>query len=261
MSKPESETRGIIHQTRRQALGAMGALGVALFAGCGGGGGGSSDSASTTTTTSSSTSSGGTTSSDLSCVVTPEVTEGPYFVDEKLERYDLTGDTIEASVLNGLPLYLEITVYDVSSGSCTPAGDVQIDIWHASATGLYSDEAVQGTSGETFLRGYQVTGSDGTVSFKTIYPGWYSGRTVHIHIKARRYDGSGNQTQAATTQMFFDDSVTDEVMASLPYSSRGGRDTRNATDNIYKDGLLLELGETADGSGYTGVFTLGLEVG
>ncbi|MGG2339430.1 intradiol ring-cleavage dioxygenase, partial [Salmonella enterica] len=94
--------------------------------------------------------------------------------------------------------------------------------------GAYSDVSANGTVGQTFLRGDQATDANGLVTFTTIYPGWYSGRAVHIHLRARVYDAAGNTTYNFTTQLFFDDTVTDTVFASGPYNSRGTRDTRNA---------------------------------
>jgi protocatechuate 3,4-dioxygenase beta subunit len=112
------------------------------------------------------------------CVVRPEMTVGPYFVDEKLNRADIRGDR------TGTELQLTLRVYSVGS-SCTPLVGAFVDIWHCDAAGLYSDVAAEGTAGQTFLRGYQVTDSNGVVNFTTIYPGWYTSRAVHIHFKIR----------------------------------------------------------------------------
>jgi protocatechuate 3,4-dioxygenase beta subunit len=136
------------------------------------------------------------------------------------------------------------------------------------AEGLYSDISSQqghnsDTTGETYLRGYQVTDADGRVSFSTIYPGWYQGRAVHIHIKARRFDAANNTTFEFNTQAFFDDTVTDTVFADAPYNSRGTRSTRNADDSIYNNNtvLLLDLETPSDGSaGYVATFLLGLQM-
>ena len=107
-----------------------------------------------------------------------------------------------------------------------------------------------------------MTDANGNVSFTTIYPGWYSGRAVHIHVKARIYDASNNVTLNFNTQGFFDDSVNDTVMANYPYNTRGSRDTRNAADSIYggNTSLLFTLSRTADGSGYNGSLSIGLSV-
>src|SRR5205823_10382354 len=127
------------------------------------------------------------------------------------------------------PLTVTFNIFSVGS-SCAPLSGAYVDIWHADASGNYSD--VGNTSGQKWLRGYQITDSNGTVKFTTIYPGWYMGRAVHIHFKVRTY--SGTQTQGTfTSQFFFDDSITDTVYQQAPYSSRPNRDTRNSNDGIY----------------------------
>jgi len=159
------------------------------------------------------------------CVLDPNLTKGPYWVDERLDRSD-------------------------------------VDIWHCDASGIYSD--VQGvTAGQNFLRGYQVTDANGLATFTTIYPGWYSGRAVHIHVKVRLFDASNNTTTEATTQVFFDDALTDAVYAGVsPYSTRSSRDTRNAADNIYANQTVLLLALQGDTtSGYSGSISLGVQVG
>lgn len=174
-----------------------------------------------------------------SCILAPQMTEGPYWVDEKLDRSDITTGTTRSSVLNGVPMSLDILVYDNNGQVCgsNSASSVQIDIWHCDAAGEYSDANGQGqgsTIGQTFLRGYQVTNNDGKVSFTTIYPGWYRGRATHIHLRARVYDASGNRTYNFTSQIFFDDSFTDTIYQKALYASRGTRDTRNSNDSIYR---------------------------
>src|SRR5262249_35805723 len=131
----------------------------------------------------------------------------------------------------------------------------QLDVWHANASGLYSDEAANGTSGHKYLRGYQVTGADGVARFVTVFPGWYSGRAIHIHFKVRK-DG-----YEFTSQLFFDETTIAQVMATSAYSSRGTPDTDNDEDNIYgSDGDELTVALTSDGSGgLNGTFTVGLE--
>jgi hypothetical protein len=146
----------------------------------------------------------------------------------------------------------------ISSSACSAAAGVQIDLWHCDAIGAYSDVSANGTVGQTFLRGYQTTDANGLVTFTTIYPGWYSGRTVHIHLRARVYDAAGNTTYNFTTQLFFDDTVTDTVFAAAPYNSRGTRDTRNARDSIYNNQSSALLSLTRTASGYTGAIAIGL---
>jgi protocatechuate 3,4-dioxygenase beta subunit len=167
----------------------------------------------------------------LACVLTPAKTEGPYFVDERLNRSDIRVDPSDASVEQGVPLRLTINVYDVAN-DCAPVQGAAVDIWHANARGAYSDVSQNGTVGQKWLRGYQNTDANGSVQFLTIYPGWYSGRAIHIHFKIRLYDGS-SETYEFTSQIFFDESVNSAVMQQGAYSGRGQADTRNSTDNIY----------------------------
>jgi protocatechuate 3,4-dioxygenase beta subunit len=189
--------------------------------------------------------------------LTPAKTIGPYFVEEKLNRSDITTDPATGAVTKGVPLALDLTLVNEDDG-CSPLAGAQVDIWHADPSGKYSE----GTSGKKYLRGYQLTGSDGKVAFKTVYPGWYSGRTVHIHVRVRTFDG-GTATYDFLTQMFFDDALTDSVYKQSPYNARGTRETRNANDNIYgSDGATLVPTLKSDGDGgYAGAFTFGLSAG
>src|SRR5437588_4238862 len=152
---------------------------------------------------SSGTSTSGSGSGSASCVLTPELTVGPYFVDERLNRSDLTTNTTDTNVTNGAPLALSIYIMEYGSSACTPLAGAQVDVWHADAAGIYSDESVENTVGQSFLRGYQLTDSNGLAAFKTIFPGWYSGRTVHMHVMIRTYSSSGGKTFEFTTQLFF----------------------------------------------------------
>jgi protocatechuate 3,4-dioxygenase beta subunit len=195
------------------------------------------------------------------CVVVPAQTEGPYFVDEKLNRSDIRSDPSDGSVKEGLPLQLTLHVSSVSTAGCTPLAGAMVDIWHCDAQGVYSDEQANGTTGQKFLRGYQVTDSKGVVQFQTIYPGWYQGRTVHIHFKVRSGAGSG-QTYEFTSQLYFDGAITAKVHAQAPYASRGQSPMKNAQDGIYQSGgsqLMLNLMPAAQG--YTGTFDIGFQVG
>lgn len=211
--------------SRREALAILSAVGVGSLVGCGTG---SSTSAET---------SGGSTG-DAACVLTPELTVGPYFVDERLNRSDLTTNTTDTNVTNGAPLALSVYIMEYGSSACTPLAGAQVDVWHADAAGVYSDESMENTVGQSFLRGYQLTDSNGLAAFKTIFPGWYSGRTVHIHVMIRTYSSSGGKTFEFTTQLFFDPALSLTVMAKAPYNTRGNPDTTNATDNIYKSETL-----------------------
>jgi protocatechuate 3,4-dioxygenase beta subunit len=204
----------------------------------------------------------GTTTAGASCVLSAALTEGPFFVDEKLNRSDIRTDPVSGAVSAGIPLGLTFNVSRVANSACTPLTSAYLDVWHCDSTGVYSD--VSGAS-RKFLRGYQITDANGIVAFTTIYPGWYSGRAVHVHFKLRLYAGS-SKTYEFTSQFFFDDSLTDSVHTQSPYSSRGSRNTRNANDGIYnslsandKAGLTLQTSKTADG--YAGVINLGVNVG
>ncbi|MDP9259702.1 MAG: intradiol ring-cleavage dioxygenase [Actinomycetota bacterium] len=191
--------------------------------------------------------------------LTPAKTIGPYFVEEKLNRSDIRTDPATGAATAGVPVVLELALVNEDSG-CEPFAGAQVDIWHADPSGKYSDESAEGTSGKKYLRGYQVSDADGKVSFTTVYPGWYSGRTVHIHVRVRTFDSGGTATYDFLTQMFFDDTLTDTVYQQAPYNARGTRNTRNAADSIYgSDGATLLLSVTSDGNGgYVGEFTFGL---
>jgi protocatechuate 3,4-dioxygenase beta subunit len=200
------------------------------------------------------------TESTVSCVVSPEMTEGPYFVDEMFNRSDIRSDPDTGAVRQGVPLELVIGVQQVNGSSCTPLAGALVDVWHCDAEGLYSDVEQNGTVGEKFLRGYQLTDEDGQARFTTIYPGWYTGRAVHIHIKVRT-DPDAQQGYEFTSQLFFDEAVTEQVYEQPPYDERGPADTSNAADMIYGGGgaeMLLAL--APQGEGYLGTITIGTRV-
>ena len=156
----------------------------------------------------------------VSCVLTPEMTEGPYYLPNERVRRNITEGR------PGTPLDLRLTVVDAST--CKPVKGAAVDIWHADALGVYS--GVQGNTG-TFMRGIQRTDASGLARFTTVYPGWYQGRAVHIHVKVHL---GGNVVH--TGQLFFPDTLTDAVYTKAPYDTRGARDTRNATDSIFRNG-------------------------
>jgi len=192
------------------------------------------------------------------CVATPEETEGPYFVDEQLYRSDIRTDPADGTTKPGVPLALSFNISTISGTACAPLAGATVDIWHCDALGVYSDERMQNSVGTKFLRGTQVTDASGMVRFTTIYPGWYTGRAVHIHFKIRT-DPMANTGKQLTSQLYFDDALTDQVHAQSPYSAKGQRDTRNSRDGIYANGgdqLLLSL--TRDGDGYAAVFNVGM---
>ena len=203
-----------------------------------------------------------TTGGNAACVLTAALTEGPFFVDEKLNRSDIRTDPVTGAISTGVPLTLAFNVSRSASNACTPLTGAYLDVWHCDSTGTYSD--VSGSS-QKFLRGYQITDANGVAAFTTIYPGWYSGRAVHIHFKLRLYAGS-TKSYEFTSQFFFNDTLTDSVYTLSPYSSRGSRNTRNASYGIYtslstgdKTGLTLQTSQTTDR--YAGVINLGVNVG
>ncbi len=193
-----------------------------------------------------------------SCVLIPAKTEGPYFVDEKLDRSDIRPDPGDGTLQPGTPLNLTMVVVRADA-SCAPVAGAVVDIWHANAAGKYSDIASEGTSGQEFLRGLQATAGDGQAKFTTIFPGWYAGRAVHIHFKVRVFSGS-TTTYEFNSQLFFDPATANAIYAASPYSSRGTPDVANAADNIYgSDGAKLLVALSANGSGgYDGTFVVGL---
>lgn len=199
----------------------------------------------------------------LSCVVKPEQTEGPYFVDEKLNRSDIRADPSDNAVKPGVPLQLAFRVSQIAGDACTPLSGAQVDVWHCDALGVYSDvqdRSFGNTQGKKFLRGYQVTDAQGIAKFITIYPGWYQGRAVHIHFKIRTKPAS-NVGHEFTSQLYFDDALTDQIHAQAPYASKGQRNIRNEADGIYSNGgsqLLLNL--TKEGDGYTTTFDIAMQM-
>src|SRR5690349_2392797 len=181
------------------------------------------------------------------CTLTPQQTEGPYWFDARQVRRDITEGK------PGAPLRLLLKV--VSASTCLPIPNALAEIWHADAAGVYSGYSEQGTAGQTFLRGLQTSDADGIVEFQTIYPGWYRGRTTHIHFKVH----FGNQT-LVTAQLYFPESLSSTIYTTIsPYSTRGAKDTSNTGDGIYRDGgdqLLVQV--QPDGSGYLGTVTLSI---
>jgi protocatechuate 3,4-dioxygenase beta subunit len=188
------------------------------------------------------------------CVVTPAATEGPFFIDDAFNRSDLTSGTRAPAVIGGMPLALNVNVQRVRGIDCTPLVGARIDLWHSDADGVYSAPAGEGTPGESYLRGYQVTDSTGAAHFTTIYPGWYRGRTPHIHFKVR---GEGFEF---TSQWYFDDAISDEVFTAPPYSRRGARTRRNGGDFLFDRRMLLALQQNKLGAGYLAAAAIGIRV-
>jgi protocatechuate 3,4-dioxygenase beta subunit len=196
------------------------------------------------------------------CVATPAQTDGPFFVEERMKRSDIRSDPASGAVSEGVPLALALTVHAISAGACAPLAGAIVDVWHCDAFGVYSDVAGGGTAseGRRFLRGYQVTGADGRAQFLTIYPGWYPGRAVHIHFKVR--GEAGGRRHAFSSQLYFDDALSDRVLAGKPYAARGPRNVRNADDFLWRrgGGAELMLAPVATASGFEAGFDVGLKL-
>jgi protocatechuate 3,4-dioxygenase beta subunit len=193
------------------------------------------------------------------CLLSPEVTEGPYWISNHLTRRDITEGR------PGIPLALRMSVLDAST--CAPIGGADVEIWHADAQGVYSGyggaSPPSGPGGHAtpenskrFLRGHQRANAAGVVRFDTIYPGWYRGRTAHIHLKVHV-----GGAVVHTGQMFFPDRTSDAVYRTAAYRAHGQPDTTNARDGIYAQAggsrAVLRLARRASG-GYRGSIALGV---
>ena len=197
------------------------------------------------------------------CRLAPEQTEGPYYIDVDKIRADIREDR------PGVPLRVGVRVLDADG--CTPVKDAVFEIWHCDALGVYSgfEQASRGRGGPgggssstdqtRYLRGAQVTNADGIAVITTIYPGWYQGRAVHIHFTIRD-SAESQQGYEFTSQLYFDDALTDEVHSQGPYADKGERDQRNSTDGIYQGGGdELTLALTPQGEGYAATFDIALD--
>ncbi len=255
--------------SRREVLALFSVAGAALLVGCSDDGESPSPtSAATSGSTSAAptegvvaTATGSSSVAVPSCVVVPELTEGPYFVDEMLNRSDIRSEPTDNTVVEGDQLDIAVNVSQVGGdGSCTALAGAQVDVWHCDSAGAYSGASDPGfdTTGKTWLRGYQVTGDDGQVTFTTIYPGWYPGRATHIHFKIRTEDG-----YEFTSQWFFDDAFSDTVHTQGVYADRGasGR-LQNSGDGIFQgsNGLLTLDVASAGASAYATTFDIGLQI-
>lgn len=212
--------------TRRDSLlGAAGLAAAVAVGGCGGGGG---------------------REDAVGCVLTPEQSEGPFYVDVERLRRDITEGR------PGTPLALRLRVVDASS--CKPIERAAVDVWHTDARGVHS--GVEGDSG-SFMRGVQRADARGLARFDRVYPGWYSGRAVHVHVKVH----VGGDT-VHTGQLYFPDDVTAAVYREAPYSGRPGPDVRNGADGLFQDGgrrSTLAV-RRAGGGAYAGSITMGVRV-
>ena len=237
---------------RRQALAGLGTLSLgAVLAACEDEG---TEQGATSTSTEATS---GSATDDLlsdapSCTLTPELTEGPYYFDADAIRSDIREGK------EGVELALALRVRD--AGSCEPIPNAVVDIWHCDALGNYSgfESAVGGPGGggrsddKTYLRGAQVTGRNGVAEFTTIYPGWYPGRTVHIHAKVHL-----DRATLLTTQLYFEDDISRAVYARQPYSARPGRDQFNDSDGIFDAGLVMKT--VKRGEGYAAALSFDVE--
>ncbi len=217
--------------SRRQALAGFGSVSLAgLLAAC-------SRDEDDTLTAQVETSQGTTSRFDdaATCTQTAEQTEGPFYFDVDRVRSDIREDR------KGATLRLGVRVRDAAD--CEPIQNAVVDIWHCDAEGSYSEP------GETYLRGAQVTNGNGVVEFTTVYPGWYPGRTVHIHGKVHL-----DKETVLTTQFYFDDTVSAHVFVQDPYPGESNRDGFNKTDGLYDRNLELTLSEENDG--HLGLITL-----
>ena len=190
------------------------------------------------------------------CTLTPEQIEGPFYLDKALIR------EVISEGKPGMPLQLVLRVIEASA-SCTPIPQAAVDVWQCDALGIYSGyegaaiapRHVEPVDEKTFLRGTQLTDGAGGVRFRTIYPGWYLGRTPHVHLKLRV------GAKVATTQLYFPDEVTSAVYARAPYDRHPNRDTTNATDRFLgaiADKSLVMWTMARDGDGYIATATVAL---
>ena len=191
----------------------------------------------------------------FSCAATPQAVAGPYYFDPKLQRVDVTEGH------PGVPLRIRLVAIDTAS--CQPVKGARIDIWHARADGFYSGYRGQGdaakidTSGATFMRGTQTTDAHGEAHFSTVYPGWYRGRTPHIHFKAFT-----DEKNVLTAQMYFPDALSQYVYGNVSvYRRSKPRDTFNVNDSLAlidkSHGGFCDIREQADH--YLATMILGID--
>jgi len=208
-----------------------------------------------------------TVTASAACSSTLEGEEGPYFVDDSASGYlrsnvlsNLDGTDTET----GVALALTVYVFD-SENSCAAMQGVQVDIWSCNASGIYSAESSESTTGQSWLRGYQLTDSAGKVEFSTIIPGWYSGRTTHIHMRFRSTYDETDTSGSNTMQVFFDQTLIDTLSTSVsPYSTEGTNPTTNASDRVYtqqEQGTTLLTLTGSNTAGYTATFNAYMPIG
>jgi protocatechuate 3,4-dioxygenase beta subunit len=227
------------------------------------------------------------------CAMATEETQGPYWFDVDSIRSDLREDRPGTAL--ALAVRVHDVSECAGGGDVRPVPNSVVEIWHCDAGGVYSgfesgsigagggppagapggpggaggpvsasgetsdgsysagDVEATPTDDGTYLRGAQVANADGVAQFTTIYPGWYRGRTVHIHLKVHV-----DKATVLTTQLYFDESLNDEVFAAAPYNEHTARDTRNENDSIYDSSGMLTVQKQGDG--YLGVINLGIDV-
>jgi len=230
--------------TRREALGLISAAGAAAAAACGD----SPTAPSSTSTSTTTTTDIGTASTNGACAVTPNETAGPYPSLTDFFRSDIREGKA------GTTLTLTVKVVNTNN-NCAAVPNAQVEIWHCDVGGNYSQYG--SVASQTFLRGIQTTDANGTVTFTTIYPGWYQGRATHIHVEA-----TVNGRSVKVSQMAFPESVNNTVHAAGVYASRGANPMANASDGIFADSLASEL-VTPSGSvssGFVAAFQLGVAI-
>ena len=197
------------------------------------------------------------------CVARPQQTSGPFFVEEALDRSDIRSDPASGAVSAGVPLRLTFRVSSLGGNECSALAGATVHIWQCDAIGRYSDIGSWGgsTAGQKFLRGYQTTDAAGVATFTTIYPGWYEGRAVHVHFKIRT-PATGARGQEFTSQLYFDDALSDRVFTNAAYPPGAAqRRMRNDRDGLFRTNgkpLLLEARE--EGNGLAATFDIGLEL-
>lgn len=197
---------------------------------------------------------------------TLEGEEGPYFVDDSAGGYNrsnILSNLDGTSTQTGVAFTLTLYIFDAKN-SCAAMENVQVDIWHCNASGIYSAESSESTLDESWLRGYQLTDSNGKVQFTTIIPGWYSGRTTHIHLRLRSTYDSSDTGGTNTMQLFFDQTLIDTLDTTVsPYSSEGQNPTTNASDRVYseqEDGTTLMTVTGSISAGYAATASVYLPI-
>jgi protocatechuate 3,4-dioxygenase beta subunit len=193
------------------------------------------------------------------CVVKPELSAGPFFVDTTLNRSDIRRDPTTKRLKEGALLALTLRVSDFKQAACSPLAGAQVDIWHCDAEGVYSgvNDGQRDTTDQLWLRGYQITDDAGIAQFSTIYPGWYRGRAVHIHFSIRTQTG-----YAFTSQLFFDDAMSNDLFTSqAPYNQRGRLDMPTERDGLFRQvGQVMQMQVEPTEEGYAAVFDVALDL-